>query len=136
MPATGICECVGIAAPVLGGGHGWNQGKYGLAADQVIEARMVLSNGTAVTVSETSHPDLFWGIKGAGHNFGIVTELTYKIYDVHPDKTWSFEFYFFSEDALEKVFAQANEMAESQPANVNHWAFFTRLPFDPVHVSS
>src|ERR1700753_1122435 len=71
VPATGICECVGVTAPMLGGGHGWNQGKYGLPADQVVEARIVLSNGTAVTVSDTYNPDLFWAIRGAGHNFGL-----------------------------------------------------------------
>ncbi|ESZ94483.1 hypothetical protein SBOR_5131 [Sclerotinia borealis F-4128] len=62
---TGICECVGFSAPALGGGHGWLQGQYGLMADQVISARLLLSNGEVVTMSEKSNPDLFWAIMGA-----------------------------------------------------------------------
>jgi FAD/FMN-containing dehydrogenase len=64
---------------MLGGGHGLLQGHYGLLSDNLISARMVLANGTAVTVSSESNPDLFWAIRGAGHNFGIVTEFEYKI---------------------------------------------------------
>lgn len=56
---TTACACVGYISPILGGGHGWNQGRYGLAADQLVSARMVLANGTAITVSEDSNPDLF-----------------------------------------------------------------------------
>lgn len=133
--ATGICECVGISAAMLGGGHGWNQGRFGLAIDQIIEARMVLPNGTALTVSEKSNPDLFWAVRGAGHNFGLITELQYKIYDVDPQSTWAFEFYFFSEDKLEKIFTESNKMKKTQPENEIHWTYFVKLPFDPVHVS-
>jgi FAD/FMN-containing dehydrogenase len=64
---------------MLGGGHGLLQGHYDLLADNLISARMVLANGTAVTVSSESNPDLFWAIRGAGHNFGIVTEFEYNI---------------------------------------------------------
>ncbi|KAF2668117.1 FAD-binding domain-containing protein [Microthyrium microscopicum] len=130
---TGICECVGMSAPMLGGGHGLNQGKYGLAADQVIEARLVLPNGTAVTASETSNPYLFWAIRGAGHNFGIVTEFKSKVYDVKPKTTWAFNFFFFSEDKLEALFTQANEMMKTQQSNLVHWTYMTKLPFDPIH---
>lgn len=49
---TGICECVGFSAPILGGGHGWLQGQYGLATDQVISARLVTPNGDIVNVSD------------------------------------------------------------------------------------
>ena len=70
----GVCECVGYTAVLLGGGHGILQGRYGLIADQLVSARMVLANGSAVTVSADSHPELFWAIRGAGHNFGIVVE--------------------------------------------------------------
>ncbi|KAF2096059.1 FAD-binding domain-containing protein [Rhizodiscina lignyota] len=132
---TGICECVGIAAPMLGGGHGWNQGKYGLGIDQLIEARIVLSNGTAVTASEKSNPDLFWAIRGAGHNFGIVTEMKYKIYDVDSESTRAFEFFYFAEDKLEALYTQANELLKTQPANIVHWSFMVMLPFDSVHIN-
>ncbi|KAI3527600.1 hypothetical protein CSPX01_16853 [Colletotrichum filicis] len=79
---TGICECVGISAPVLGGGHGWLQGQYGLASDQVISAKVVLPDGRLVTASNYENPDLFWALRGAGHNFGIVTEWQYRVHDI------------------------------------------------------
>jgi FAD/FMN-containing dehydrogenase len=65
------------------------QGQYGLLADQLVEARIVLADGTAFTVSESSHKDLLWGIRGAWHSFGVVTEFKYKIYDVMPNSTWA-----------------------------------------------
>ena len=60
----------------LGGGHGTLQGHYGLLADQIVAARIVLGNGKAVTASKKKNSDLFWALRGAGHNFGIVTEVT------------------------------------------------------------
>ena len=51
------------------------QGYWGLVQDNIIDADLVLANGDEVTVSETSCPDLWWGLRGAGHNFGIVTSF-------------------------------------------------------------
>lgn len=125
-----------MTGALLGGGHGWLQGKHGLMIDQLVEAKMILPNGTAIKVSETSHPDLFWAIKGAGHNFGLVTEYTYKIYDVDSKHTWSYEMYFFRNDKLEEVFSLANEMILTQPADMVHWTYLFLLPtIDPDHVS-
>lgn len=135
---TGICECVGVSAPVLGGGHGWLQGQYGLAADQIISARLVLPNGEAVTVSKDSNPDLFWAIRGAGHNFGYVSEWTYRIYDANPKAhKWSYDIFVFAGDKLEALFNLHNEMQKSQPANAVHWSYILRVTeIDPDHVST
>ncbi|KAM0342572.1 hypothetical protein ACHAPU_009425 [Fusarium lateritium] len=128
---TGICECVGISAPVLGGGHGWLQGQYGLASDQVISARVVLPNGEAVTASEESNSDLFWALRGAGHNFGIVTEWKYRIYDVRNPK-WSYEIFIFLGDKLEEVLEWTNKMMETQPPHLIHWQYIVNAPeIDP-----
>ncbi|KAF5630321.1 oxidoreductase [Fusarium sp. NRRL 52700] len=129
---TGICECVGVSAPVLGGGHGWLQGQYGLAADQVISARVVLPNGDAVTASEDSNPDLFWALRGAGHNFGIVTEWEYRIYDINNPK-WSYEIFIFLGDKLEDVLELTNKMMKTQPPHLTHWIYIVNIPeVDPV----
>jgi FAD/FMN-containing dehydrogenase len=131
---TGICECVGVSAPILGGGHGWLQGQYGLLADQVISARFVLPNGEAVTVSDDSNPDLFWAIKGAGHNFGLVTEWEYRIYDIKNPK-WSYEIFVFLGDKLEALYELTNEMKKIQPPEVVHWGYIIRVEeIDPDHV--
>jgi FAD/FMN-containing dehydrogenase len=115
------------------------QGRSGLLADNLISARVVLANGTAVTVSDDSHADLFWAIRGAGHNFGIVSELMYKIYDVPEENDWAYESFIFTHDKVEEVFAQINVLVNngSQPVQLLHWAYFLWSPdVDPNNVSS
>ncbi|KAF5710069.1 transcriptional regulatory [Fusarium mundagurra] len=128
---TGICECVGVSAPAFGGGHGWLQGQYGLASDQVISARVVLPNGDAVTASEDSNPDLFWALRGAGHNFGIVTEWEYRIYDINNPK-WSYEIFIFLGEKLEDVLELTNKMMKTQPPHLTYWIYIVNIPeIDP-----
>lgn len=55
-----------------GGGFSWITNQYGLTGDTLIEANMILPNGTLVNASETENPDLFWAIKGGGNNFGVI----------------------------------------------------------------
>ncbi|KAF2641134.1 FAD-binding domain-containing protein [Massarina eburnea CBS 473.64] len=121
------CDCVGYVAPVLGGGHGWLQGRYGLATDQLLSARMVLANGSAITVSDQKNEDLFWAIRGAGHNFGVVTEIKVKIYDVGEEqKQWAVSGFTFEQEKLESVFAVANTWLESKdrPKEMVHFGLF------------
>ena len=65
----------------LGGGIGPYGGLHGLQLDALVSARMVTGTGEILEVSATSHPDLFWGIRGAGHNFGIITTAVFQVYD-------------------------------------------------------
>lgn len=126
-----------MIGPMLGGGHGLNEGKYGLLADQLVEARMVLANGSLITVSDDSHPDLFWAIRGAGHNFGIVTEFKYKIYDVPEDKPWTFQSYLFTADKVEALYETINDLAEKdlEQADFSYFIHFLRMPqVDPDNV--
>ena len=87
MAATGACGCVGMMGPGLGGGFGRYQGYFGLVQDNIIDMNVVLADGSMVTVSECSYSDLYWGMRGAGHNFGIVTSYSFKIYD-QPVEDW------------------------------------------------
>jgi hypothetical protein len=73
---------VGISGLTLGGGIGWLVRKYGLAIDALQAVEIVTADGRQVVASETSHPDLFWAIRGGGGNFGIVTRFQYKLYPV------------------------------------------------------
>ncbi|KAF1950213.1 FAD binding domain-containing protein [Byssothecium circinans] len=75
---TGNCNCVGALGAVLGGGYGNLMGENGFAVDNLISARVAIATGEIVTASETSYPDLFWALKGAGPNFGIVISATMK----------------------------------------------------------
>ncbi|KAK8108235.1 uncharacterized protein PG998_010248 [Apiospora kogelbergensis] len=76
---TGTATCPGMIGVTLGGGIGRLDGLQGLVLDALVSARIVLANGTLLEVSKTSNPDLFWGVRGAGQNFGVVTSATYKV---------------------------------------------------------
>lgn len=117
---TGVCECVGLAAVALGGGHGMLQGYYGLLSEQMLSLRMILANGTAIDVSKEEHADLFWAMQGAGHNFGVVTELKYKIYNidfVNKKDIWSYEVFTFpaTKENVKRVYSVAQSNLETQP---------------------
>jgi FAD/FMN-containing dehydrogenase len=81
ISATGAAPCVGTLGPTLGGGIGTLQGIRGLTLDSLVSVQLVTAKGELVTASKTENTELFWGIRGAGYNFGIVTEATYKVYD-------------------------------------------------------
>src|SRR4051812_27177890 len=77
----GAISSTGIAGLTLGGGLGWLMGRYGLAADNLVGAELVTAQGEVLGVSEETHPDLMWALRGGGGNFGVVTTFTYR---VHP----------------------------------------------------
>lgn len=79
--ATGQCYCVGFTGAALGGGVGPYSGLYGAISDSLSSVEMVTGTGDLITVSAEEHSDLFWGLKGAGFNYGIATSLTWKVYD-------------------------------------------------------
>lgn len=78
MLPSGSCACPGYAGLAVGGGIGRYSGSLGLVTDRLIAARVVTSRGEIINVSETENADLFWGLRGAGANFGIITSATYK----------------------------------------------------------
>ena len=81
---SGIVTHTGMAGLTLGGGIGWLMRKYGLTVDQLLSVDLISAGGEFVKASERENPDLFWGVRGGGGNFGIVTDFEFRLNPVGP----------------------------------------------------
>ncbi|RYP12518.1 hypothetical protein DL765_007280 [Monosporascus sp. GIB2] len=113
---VGSCPCVGVMGATLGGGVGRLQGLHGLASDAVRKVRLALWNGTIVEACDDVNPDLFWGLRGAGQNFGVVIETTFETYPATNDG-FSYEAQMtFNASSLGSVVDAVNSLLPLDPA--------------------
>ena len=78
----GVVPTTGVAGLTLGRGIGWLMGKYGLSCDNLLAVDVVTADGQLIQASAAKNPDLFWGVRGGGGNFGIVTSFEFQLHSV------------------------------------------------------
>ncbi|KAI2614857.1 hypothetical protein GGR54DRAFT_615130 [Hypoxylon sp. NC1633] len=111
LVTTGTCDCVGLLGALLGGGIGHLTGERGLGVDNVVSMNVVLADGTAETVTAKS-PDLYWALRGAAPNFGIVTSAVLRAYPTdssNPSTAWAGALIFTAEQ-LDRVLSAIAEL--------------------------
>jgi FAD/FMN-containing dehydrogenase len=100
--ATGTCEDVAVAGASLVGGFNFLASLHGMGCDNLVELEVVTASGEVLIANERQHPDLFWGMRGAGPNFGIATKLSYRLLEI-PRKIFGGIIAYRSTDLAEQL---------------------------------
>lgn len=127
----GVYSRTGIAGLTLGGGYGWLRSTYGLSCDNLIAAEVVTADGRLVHASATENPDLLWGLRGGGGNFGIVTTFEFRLHPVGPDVMFVFVFHDGrGEDDMKRALRLYRDFSETAPDEANTIAALGQIPPD------
>ncbi len=132
---VGINSTTGIGGLTLGGGFGWLSRKHGLTADNLISADVVTAAGEYLKASEEENSDLFWGIRGGGGNFGIITSFEFQLHPVGPDVLSGLIVHPFADAG--PVLRYYREFAAQAPDELTVWVVMRKappLPFLPTEV--
>ncbi len=126
---SGIIGTTGVGGLTLGGGLGHLTRKCGLTVDNLLEADVVLADGRLVTASAEKEPDLFWGLRGGGGNFGVVTSFLFRL---HPVDTVVAGPTFWPLERSAEVMRWYREFIVAAPQDLNgFFAFLTVPPVEP-----
>ena len=116
----------GIAGLTLGGGIGWLSGSYGLSCDNLISADVVTADGRMLTASANENPDLLWGLRGGGGNFGVVTSLEYQLHPLGSTVLAGYLVYPYAK--ARGLFALMGEFTANMPGEMNTITFLATAP--------
>jgi hypothetical protein len=122
----GLISATGVAGLTLGGGIGWLTPSYGLACDNLLSVDLVTADGIRITASQDDHPDLFWGLKGGGGNFGIATSFEFQLHSVGPVLFGGMTVYAL--DDAPRILADFCAFMADAPERLGGMAGFTTLP--------
>lgn len=125
---SGMISTTGVGGLTLGGGVGYLSRKYGLTIDNLLEADMVLADGSFVTTNAKQHPDLFWAIRGGGGNFGIVTSFKFQ---AHPLKTVIGGPTLWPIEQTEEIMAWFDDFIHKAPEDLNGFIATMIIPGPP-----
>lgn len=131
----GINSTTGVAGLTLGGGFGWLSRKFGLSIDNLLSADVVTADGKLLRASEDENADLFWGIRGGGGNFGVVTSFEFRLHEVGPEVLAGFVFYPF--DRAPELLRRYRDFVKGAPDELTCWTVLRKappLPFLPHSV--
>jgi FAD/FMN-containing dehydrogenase len=125
---SGFLASTGVAGLTLGGGIGYLSRRFGLTVDNLLAADVVLADGTLVSASEESNPELFWALRGGGGNFGIVTSFTFRCHDIgdHGTIVGGPVFYDFADTA--EVMRWYRDLLPSLPEEISGWLGLLTMP--------
>ncbi|MGH3795392.1 MAG: FAD-binding oxidoreductase [Pseudonocardiaceae bacterium] len=128
---SGFIASTGVAGLTLGGGIGYLARRFGLTVDNLLAADVVLADGSFVTACESSHPDLFWALRGGGGNFGVVTSFTFRCHDIgeHGTIIGGPVLYDFADTA--EVMRWYRELLPALPEELNGWIALLTIPPAP-----
>jgi FAD/FMN-containing dehydrogenase len=122
----GAVSDTGIAGLTLSGGLGWLRNKLGLTCDNLVSAEVVTADGSVLRASETEHPDLFWGLRGGGGNFGVVTSFEYRLHPIGP--TVAFCLVLYPGDRARDLLRFFREYTSTAPDEVGVLALLGVVP--------
>jgi len=131
----GINSTTGVAGLTLGGGFGWLSRKYGMTIDNLLSAEVITADGQQLNASESENADLFWGLRGGGGNFGVVTRFDFQLHPVGPNVLSGLIVFPFEQ--AKSVISQFARFTETMPEELNVWMVTRKappLPFLPAEV--
>jgi FAD/FMN-containing dehydrogenase len=115
----GLVSTTGVGGFTLGGGLSWTRNLYGATCDSLMGAEVVLADGSVVETSELHEPDLLWGLRGGGGNFGVVTRFRFRMYSLGPDVYQLAAFYDGEGDAMARAIRHFLAYCEEAPDEVS-----------------